>query len=123
MGKIHEVQAELIECIRERNRLMRELEQQRNSAEDYHEQFNQLLVQRPAPLKPGWKMPEARCSACGSLIRPEVYIDVNEVYLNFAESCEECDHPFDFEAYEIEWPFTVNWAWLLDFERIGFEVV
>lgn len=125
MGKIHEIQAELVEVIRERNRALAEVERWKGEAEDFRGQRDKLLAERPAPVKADWKMPTAACVKCGGPIRPEAYTDVDEIYLSFSEECEHCDAPFAAEEHEAEfdWPFECETAWPGEFERLGFDVV
>lgn len=129
MGKIHEVQAELIERIKERDIARRQLERAKEDTR-YERELNKKLraelAARPISPRPDWIMPMAHCTACGAAIQQTAYYDVDEIYFDFAEYCYKCGAIFDFEDHSerFEWPFGKDdLAWPSDLEAIGFEVV
>lgn len=127
MGRIHEVQQELVERIRERDIArgqLRECKLQLDEGRALIESMRAVIAERPLPTKLGWKMPEAKCPSCGTSMRTEALCE-GEIILGFAEECDGCNNLFDIgpRMEEFEWPFEAEIAWPSDLEHIGFEVV
>jgi len=85
-----------------------------------------LLKQRPAPIKPGWKMPKAPiCDYCGTAIKPVAYFDADGISFSWDECCRNCNklHNHDpMPPYFEEWPFEVETVFKEDLIKIGFEI-
>lgn len=83
-----------------------------------------LRVQPPlrkeATVIPGWELGDPPdCKKCGAKCVPVAYLDGNETWLYWgcSEECWGCDDPED-----ILWPFNEDYAYIKDFQRLGFQV-
>ena len=126
MGRIHEIQDDLIESIRKRRVLEGDVATLESKIVSLESQRDKLLTQRPAPLVDGWEMPKAPlCPSCGAPIAPEAYIDIDEIYLRWSDRCGKCETELNFKTHDHDfdqWPFAVDIVWHQDLERVGFKV-
>lgn len=80
-----------------------------------------------ATLKKDWKMPTPPKCECGYDIKPIAHNTGDGIYLGWNDWCEECNSNSTIYCNEDDfvglWPFEEEYAFMRDFESIGFMIV